>query len=264
MRYRIGNMTLAFRSNGTLTANEAWEKFRAASSSPADFTYECRLSSRLPQIGDAQNTHHYFEQMTQKCYAITREQDGQMFIHLSEENLPWGTELNQIYEQLALPHVLLRKDMLLLHAAYISTSKGAILFTAPSGTGKSTQAELWKQYRNAFIVNGDRAVIGLEEGVPTAYGFPISGSSTDCHNRSAKIRAIISLRQAPKNSVKRLTVAQGVQVLVNGTYLPPAYQDDLSRTIDASLLIAQSVPIFELSCLPDESAVIALEEALER
>lgn len=262
MHFSIGNMKLSFFSNTAFTTGDKWEQFRISKPSRTDFTYECHLTNVLPVIETSPAVRHYYDNMSGRCYAITVELEDRMVIYLSEENLPWGTELQQIYTQLALPHVLLHKNKLLLHSSYILTQEGAILFTAPSGTGKSTQAELWKQYRSAYIVNGDRAVVGIEAGIPTAYGFPFSGSSLDCQNHSAKLRAIVSLKQAPQNSVKRLNISQGVQVLVNGTYLPREYREDLSRSIDTAMLIAQSTPIFELACLPDESAVIALEQAL--
>jgi len=158
--------------------------------------------------------------------------------------------------------VLLQHQKLLLHASYIITERGAILFTAPSGTGKSTQAELWKVHRNAFIVNGDRAVIGLQGENVNAYGFPLSGSSPDCHNRTKKLLAIVSLEQAKQNSVRRLRLTEALPVFINGSYLPPEYQADLSNIVDTAVQIAKCVPIIELSCLPDEGAVAALESIL--
>ena len=52
---------------------------------------------------------------------------------------------------------MLGYDTLLMHGAVIAVGNKAWLFTAPSGTGKSTQAELWERYRNAEQINGDRS-----------------------------------------------------------------------------------------------------------
>ncbi len=74
------------------------------------------------------------------------------------------------------------------------TKYGAVLFTAPSGTGKSTQAELWRKHRGASIINGDCTLIAEDDGVFTAFGFPFSGTSGIFENRKAPIAAVVYLR----------------------------------------------------------------------
>ncbi|MGM9554159.1 MAG: hypothetical protein ACI3V2_07615 [Faecousia sp.] len=264
LQYEIAGLRIRFCSNAPLRDCPRWQLFAADISEPVDFTYDCRLLPKLPALAESDTVRLYFDSVKMKHYAITRECGGVMQIYLSEENLPWGTQVEQLYSQLALPHILLQRDRLLLHASYILTDRGAILFTAPSGVGKSTQASLWRLHRGAFIVNGDRAVLGLDGSVPMAYGFPVSGSSADCHNRSAAVRAVVSLRQAPTNTIRRLQGSDCVRVLINGTYLPPEYRADMLPAFHAALRLAERVPIFELSCLPEESAVECLETLLKR
>lgn len=258
LQYKIADLHITLRSDIAMTNNAAWQKF-LCSAAHSDHTYECHMHRQLPILP---NGKHYYDQIHERDYAITEEFDNGMHIHLSEENLPWGSEVDQLYPQLALPHMLLQHQKLLLHASYIITERGAILFTAPSGTGKSTQAELWRAHRNAFIVNGDRAVIGLQGEIASAYGFPLSGSSPDCHNRTEKLLAVVALKQAKHNSVRRLSFTEAVPVFINGSYLPPEYQADLPQLVDTALQITKYVPIIELSCLPDEGAVAALESVL--
>lgn len=72
-----------------------------------------------------------------------------------------------------------------LHSSYIITQRGeALLFSAPSGTGKSTQAELWRSYAGAKVINGDRALVKAENGV-TANGILFSGTSGISENVTA-------------------------------------------------------------------------------
>lgn len=258
--FSVADVRIAFDANFPLSAGASWLRFADRSSLPADFTYRCCLAEKLPELPDA---HSYFDSVKGRFYALTKERSPvEMQIFLSEENLPWGQTVDQLFGQLGLTHVLLKKSKLLLHAAYILTEQGAILFTAPSGTGKSTQAELWVRHRNARIINGDRAVAGLQEGRPTAYGFPLSGSSADCLNISAPLRAIVFLKQAPENAVRMLRGTEAISVLINRTALPEEYREDLAKTVDTAILLAEKVPILELSCRPDAGAVIALENAL--
>ena len=60
---------------------------------------------------------------------------------------------------LAFEDVLVNHQGFILHSSFISWQNNGILFTAPSGTGKSTQADLWKKYEDADIYNGDRTII---------------------------------------------------------------------------------------------------------
>lgn len=92
----------------------------------------------------------------------------------------------------------------ILHSSFIDVGGEAVLFTAPSGTGKSTQAELWREHRGAVVVNGDRSVLRIVDSVPCASGLPYSGSSGICLNRTLPLRAIVYIEQAMENSVTRL------------------------------------------------------------
>ena len=72
---------------------------------------------------------------------------------------------------LALERRLVRKDQMVLHCAYVEYRGEAILFSAPSETGKTTQAGLWEKYRGSRTVNGDRSLLGKKK----AGGSPRDG-----------------------------------------------------------------------------------------
>ena len=105
----------------------------------------------------------------------------------------------------ALERRMLQKDSFILHSAYIRHRGRAILFSAPSGTGKSTQASLWAQYAGAEIINGDRALLQKVQDCWMARGWPVCGTSGICQNADARLSAIVLLRQAKKNAVRRLS-----------------------------------------------------------
>ena len=65
---------------------------------------------------------------------------------------------------LALERRLAEQPCLILHCAYTEYQGKAMLFSAPSGTGKTTQAGLWEQYRGSRTVNGDKALLEYEIG----------------------------------------------------------------------------------------------------
>lgn len=261
LTYNIAGMCLRLRSELPIRDHPRWRLFSAPHGAAADFVYHCVSLPELPE-GDAPAVLRYYDSVRGRFYAVTRELGNTMDVFLTED-IPSPLTMEHLYPQLALPHVLLRGEKLLLHASYILTEQGAIVFTAPSGTGKSTQADLWRAHRGALIVNGDRVVVGLSDGAPTAYGFPLCGTSDHCHNCTAPLRAVVSLRQAETNSARLLHGGESVRVLINGTYLPEEYQSDLPRVFHAAALLTEHTPVLELSCRPDEGAVAALDALLQ-
>ena len=81
------------------------------------------------------------------------------------------------------------KNTLLMHASAVSYEGNGIVFTASSGVGKTTQAELWAKYKNAKILNGDKVFLKREQDGIHAWGSPWKGSSPYALNDSAKLRA---------------------------------------------------------------------------
>ncbi len=159
--------------------------------------------------------------------------------------------------------LLLQRMRPVLHASYVDIGGEALLFTAPSETGKSTQAELWCQNAGAELINGDRVVLGQVEGVWHAFGYPNCGSSQVCVNRTLPVRAIVVLQQGPENRVEPLTLAQQVRSLAAGTVVYPWDSGEISLALNAATEICQGVPVVRLVCRPDEQAVAALKEYLE-
>jgi hypothetical protein len=165
---------------------------------------------------------------------------------------------------LDMPHQVLRYRGVFLHASYILVDGKAILFTAPKQTGKSTQADLWHQYRGAEIINGDRAAIRLAEGKLLAEGIPFAGSSQYCKNRSLPIKAIVYLGQALKTTIRKLQGYEAFSKIWEGVSVNIWDREDLERVSAVVQKVAAEIPIYHMPCTPDESAVLALEEALRK
>lgn len=151
----------------------------------------------------------------------------------------------------------------MFHASYVAHDGGALLFTAPSGTGKSTQAELWRVHRGARVLNGDKAAVRLS-GAPTAHGMPFSGTSGICENVSLPLRGVVVLSQAKENTVRRLGPSAAVAALGENVFADRSIAEEWSAALNLLLDLAASVPVYALACTPDERAVCALEEAMAR
>ena len=102
---------------------------------------------------------------------------------------------------------LLRHGRLVLHSSSILVNGKVILFAAPSGTGKSTQAALWEKYRCAEVLNGDKNCVSFDEnsGTAIAHGLPFCGTSGGLPTIfPVRSSAIVLLKQAPENKIRRL------------------------------------------------------------
>ena len=156
-----------------------------------------------------------------------------------------------------------RSGGILLHGAWIALDGEAIVFTAPSGTGKSTQAELWRKFRGAEIINGDRVMIRVRDGVAEAVGIPFAGSSGICQNCTLPIRAVVYLSQAPRNTVLPLRGVKAFRSIWEGCSVHVWNREDVSMIIDTVQKLITAVPVYHLACTPEEAAVAALEAAMK-
>ncbi len=161
----------------------------------------------------------------------------------------------KISDFLQLETLLAAYDGILLHSSFISANGKGILFSAPSGTGKSTQADLWAEYENADILNGDRAAIRRIDGSWSAYGLPYAGSSRIFRNESVPLAAIVILRQAKENKIRRLRPSEAWKALYSETTAHIWDRDFISRTLSLLESLASEVPVYLLECLPDKGAV---------
>ena len=172
--------------------------------------------------------------------------------------------LDNLLDASELELLLTKLGIFSLHSSLVRRREGdAILFTAPSGTGKSTQADLWVEHAGADILNGDRSMLRRVDGVWTAFGSPFAGTSGIYRNEHAPIRALIVLRQAPENTIRRLSLAEAFRAIYSESVVPRWHQDAHQRVISLVTEIVSEVPVYLLACTPDERPVTLLRNTLE-
>lgn len=163
---------------------------------------------------------------------------------------------------IGLETLLLKYSGLLLHSSFIRWKGIGILFSAPSGTGKSTQADLWVKYEDAEIINGDRAGLIKQQNQWTAWGLPVAGSSSVYRNESAPVKTIIALRQAPENRIRRLGPAEAFRYLYPEITVHAWDRLDVEQASGLLLKLLGEVPVYLLECRPDAEAVSLVRDAL--
>ena len=153
------------------------------------------------------------------------------------------------------------KDTLIIHAAVVSCEGKGYLFLGPSGTGKSTHAQLWlKHFEGTELVNDDNPVV--RDGI--VYGSPWSGKTPCYRNVSYPIGGIVMLSQAPYNKIRRLSGIEAYVDLaesVGGKVWDSHIAEGLHQTMNK---LASTVPMWHLECLPDEAAARLCHEKVKR
>lgn len=153
-------------------------------------------------------------------------------------------------------------NRLLMHGASISYGESAFLFTAPSGTGKSTHIRLWKTYlgEEVKIVNGDKPFISLDDE-PFIYGSPWAGKENWQRNCHMPLKAICFVTRGTQNSIRRLEAKDSLALLFKQVYLP---SDSLSAGLTLELvdLLLKKIPLYILTCDMSEDAVRCSFETL--
>lgn len=190
--------------------------------------------------------------------------DGIHDVQLRASAFPGRVNSKTVLDTFAAEHFITRKNGVIFHCSFIDHAGKAVLFTAPSQTGKSTQAELWHELRGADIINGDRAAIRIADGQIKAEGIPFCGSSQYCKNRSLPLEAIVYLSQAPKTSIRKLRGFEAFSRVWEGISVNTWDREDLERASETVKNIVESVPVYHMPCTPDEEAVLILEQELRK
>ena len=194
------------------------------------------------------------------CYDEATADHMTLFYHTGRMRL----DVESLLSSIMLETVLLRHGRCILHASFLSYEGKGIVFTAPSGTGKSTQAALWHDCRGAEIINGDKALLRWDGDRLLACGLPLCGSSGICRNKTVPLDAVVVLAQSKENSAEILRGVQAVKAVLPQIYTQPGEADSVSDALNFAVNLARNVPVWRLRCLPDETAVTCLEEALKK
>ena len=158
---------------------------------------------------------------------------------------------------------LLDHDTLLLHGSAIALDGQGYLFTADSGTGKSTHTRLWREVfgDRAVMVNDDKPFIQLTRDGALLHGSPWSGKHGLDANITVPLKGICLLKRGAENRIASATPAELLPMLEKQTYAPlstekAAVSHDLLQTL------SQSVPLWRMTCTKSAAAAKTAYDAM--
>ncbi len=210
--------------------------------------------------------HRYFMEGPPQPYAAVAcdHPAGEIRIDYLQQASETFAGLQGVFHHVGIESVMLYRGRMCFHAACVQTEQGGILFSGPSGIGKSTQAELWCRHRGAKLINGDRPILNKSRFGWLAWGSPYAGSSRCYVNASCPVNAVVMLRQGQACTLRRLTPGEAFRAVWSGVTVPGWDAGGTEKACDLALGVSAEVPCYELTCTPDERAVILLEQELRK
>lgn len=246
-RIRVGNTVFLAESDIHLGWGGNLPLFQT--DQPADYTLHIR------------NTYPGEETLDADGYAKVQREDNHFLIALPKK---WYSQptLWQVLNLLPFSNLLLEQGTLTMHASFICHGGEGILFSGPSGIGKSTQADLWQQYRGAQVINGDRVLITPGDNGTMVASHYLSGTSGVCNNVTSPLKAIVMLEQAGENAIRPTSALQILRLVMGQIDYTVSDREQLVKVSGLVEKMLQNTTVCRYGCRIDENAVEILEKYL--
>jgi len=143
----------------------------------------------------------------------------------------------------------------LFHGSAVAVDGEVYLFTAKSGTGKSTHTRLWRELfgSRAVMVNDDKPLINVTENEVIVYGTPYNGKHRIGNNIAVPLKAVCILNRAENNSIVEISVKDAFPLLLQQMYRPVSAEGVL-KSIQLLDNMINRVKLYRLECNMDISA----------
>ncbi len=162
-----------------------------------------------------------------------------------------------VYRKIA--EEMVKYNTILFHGSVVAVDGEGYLFTAKSGTGKSTHTRLWRELfgERAVMINDDKPLINVTDKGATVYGTPWNGKHRLGMNACVPLRAICVLERGINNHIERVDKKSVYSMLLQQTYRPKeaGLMIKLLTLVDK---LSANVGLYRLGCNMDiEAAKVA-------
>ena len=283
MEYKLKFADVVFHilSEREIELEPELQPFLAAETEPADLTVQVSWDwkhAKLPdsdRAGEDLLSYYYIEGAERFCVtrggpkgavACTRYHADFSEVVCTYNEKPFlmpPKTMGSLMRMLPMREIFQHFQTVFLHASQIALRGKGILFTAPSGTGKTTQAKLWEQYRSAEIICNDRTLTRKLDGLWHTYGYPIDGSEPVRSEKVNRLRCVVLLRQGLTNTIQPLPPARAVSLLMRQVVFDTWSGTARATAMQQLLSLVEDIPVLLLTCTPDERAVEMLEQKLK-
>ena len=146
-------------------------------------------------------------------------------------------------------------DTFLFHGSAVAVDGVCYIFTAKSGTGKSTHTRLWRTLlgERAVMVNDDKPLIHVDDNGAVVFGTPYNGKHRLSTNIAVPLKAVCILERADENCIRSITKGEAYTMLLQQTYRP-ADSQALIKTLVLIDRMAEHTAFWRLGCNMDISS----------
>lgn len=157
-------------------------------------------------------------------------------------------ELLAIHRKIS--EIMPKYNTILFHGSVLAIDGKGYLFTAPSGTGKSTHTRLWKEYfkDRVVVVNDDKPFLKIEDDEVFAYGTPWDGKHRLSSNIKVPLKGICILSQNKENWIKKIDSKNVYPYLYNQVYHILNERENAIKTLQIFDKLLKIVPIYKMGC----------------
>ena len=229
------------------------------------------LTNKYDFAGKTVEVNSLNEAVHNYCAAYITDAPADFVVTTTQEDIDYERSRAEIpglsdgyLEELAVYRKISEKmpyyDTILFHGSVVAVDGVAYLFTAASGTGKSTHVALWRKLfgERAVMVNDDKPLLHIGDEV-TAYGTPYDGKHKLSNRIAVPLKAICILERASANSIVPVTKSEAYAMLIQQAYRPNDVFA-LQKTLELVDKMADKVGLYKLSCNMDiEAAQVAYD-----
>lgn len=165
-----------------------------------------------------------------------------------------------LYRKIAEP--LLQCHCIIFHGAVVAVDGESYLFTAKSGTGKTTHIKLWTEnIPNSYILNGDKPLLKIVNGYIMVCGTPWRGKEAYGVNQNLPLKALCVLQRSGENHISEISPGEAFPILFQQTH----HIEDVAcmeKTIQLLGTLSHSVHLYRLGCNMEAEAALISYQAM--
>ena len=209
--------------------------------------FYCRdfLSDGLPlftvQVTE-EDIHRAMEKRDKYFYMYRAFEGVEDKYFLTKEKNESDIEISVLYAKFV--EVALEYNRIFMHGAVVGINDKSVMFTAPTGTGKTTHIMKWiENVKDAYVVNGDKPLIHINNDEVLACGTPWRGKENLGINTMVPLKAIIVMERNELNRIEEISFEQAYPFLLQQTYIPNEV-DKAKKTLELLIKLSNKVRIY--------------------